>query len=189
MSETTGEIKQRLAEWIHLCEQSMATGYATELMQEAINRIDYLESEKGDPMVEWMSAESLEMHIVRLKQNLREQAMRIAQLQQESAALREEKANWEETAAQYARNADYYRDLVVQIGKHFGEKARTSDDGSVQDDVLCAKVPELVAELKESRDNALRLVNNWIAWREMGCGSLGCLLYESEAALLQEGEG
>lgn len=89
MREPTKEIKQRLTEWIHLCEQSMATGYATELMQEAINRIAYLESEKGDPMVEWMSAESLEMHIVRLKQNLSEQAMRVAQLQQENAALRE----------------------------------------------------------------------------------------------------
>lgn len=88
MREPTKEIKQRLTEWIHLCEQSMATDYATELMQEAINRIAYLESEKGDPMVEWMSAESLEMHIVRLKQNLSEQAMRVAQLQQENAALR-----------------------------------------------------------------------------------------------------
>lgn len=53
--------------------------------------------------------------------------------------------NWYDTAAQFARNADYYRGLVVQIGKMLGPEAYISDDGSVQDDVLCAKVPELVA--------------------------------------------
>ena len=52
---------------------------------------------------------------------------------------------WYDTAAQMSRNADYYRGLVVQIGKMFGAEAYISDDGSVQDDVLCAKVPELVA--------------------------------------------
>ncbi len=52
---------------------------------------------------------------------------------------------WYNTAAEMSRNADYYRGLVVQIGKMLGEEAYISDDGSVQDDVLCAKVPELVA--------------------------------------------
>lgn len=54
---------------------------------------------------------------------------------------------WEETAAQMSRNADYYRGLVVKIGEMFGENAYISDDGSKQDSVLCAKVPELVQEL------------------------------------------
>lgn len=52
---------------------------------------------------------------------------------------------WYDTAAQMSRNADYYRGLVVKIGKMFGKEAYISDDGSIQDDVLCAKVPELVA--------------------------------------------
>jgi hypothetical protein len=52
---------------------------------------------------------------------------------------------WYDTAAQMSRNADYYRGLVVQIGQMFGAEAYISDDGSVQDDVLCAKVPEMVA--------------------------------------------
>lgn len=55
--------------------------------------------------------------------------------------------NLKETAAQFSRNADYYRDLVVQIGEMFGSVAYISDDGSVQNDVLCAKVPELVQVL------------------------------------------
>lgn len=61
--------------------------------------------------------------------------------------LRQECNNWKETAAQYARNTEYYRDLVVQIGKMFGKKAYISDDNSIHQDVLCAKVPELVKEL------------------------------------------
>lgn len=52
---------------------------------------------------------------------------------------------WKDTAAQMSRNADYYRGLVVQIGKLLGKEAYISDDGSVQEDILCAKVPELVA--------------------------------------------
>ena len=51
---------------------------------------------------------------------------------------------WYETAAQHARNEDYYRNLVKEIGVMFGEAAYISDDGSRQQDVLCAKVPELV---------------------------------------------
>jgi hypothetical protein len=44
------------------------------------------------------------------------------------------------------KNSEYYRGLVVEIGEKFGVAARTADDGSVADGVLCAKVPELVAE-------------------------------------------
>ena len=51
---------------------------------------------------------------------------------------------WMSTAAQYARNSDYYRGLVIRIGKAIGESAYTADDGSRSQDVLCAKVPELV---------------------------------------------
>lgn len=58
-----------------------------------------------------------------------------------------ERDAWKETAAQHCRNEQYYRDLVVRIGKLFGEQAYVSDDGSKQEDVLCAKVPELVEKL------------------------------------------
>ena len=53
-------------------------------------------------------------------------------------------ANWMDTAAQNQRNADYYRGLLVKCGKAIGEPAYIADDGSISDDVLCAKVPELV---------------------------------------------
>ncbi len=61
------------------------------------------------------------------------------------AAIRERNA-WCETAAQHCRNEDYYRGLVQRIGAMFGEDAYRADDGSVMQDVLCAKVPEIVAE-------------------------------------------
>ena len=55
--------------------------------------------------------------------------------------------NWYDTAAQHARNEEYYRGLVIEIGEMLGEEAYVSDDGSTQQDVLCAKVPELVRKL------------------------------------------
>lgn len=56
-------------------------------------------------------------------------------------------AAWMDTCAQAYRNADFYRGIVTQIGEMFGVAAKTSDDGSVQQDVLALKVPELVADL------------------------------------------
>ncbi len=52
-----------------------------------------------------------------------------------------------DTAAQYARNAAYYRGLVERCGEAIGEKAFIADDGGRHEDVLCAKVPELVEGL------------------------------------------
>src|SRR3990167_9252293 len=51
---------------------------------------------------------------------------------------------WEDTAAQAYRNTDYYRSLVREIGMMIGSAAYIADDGTVNDDVLCAKVPELI---------------------------------------------
>ena len=56
-------------------------------------------------------------------------------------------AVWMETAAQSEQNTAYYRGLVVQCGEALGHAAYVQDDGGVVDEVLCAKVPQLVAEL------------------------------------------
>jgi len=63
--------------------------------------------------------------------------------------LEAEKEGWKKTAAQHLRNEDYYRGLVHEVGKHFGADAYISDDGSIQQDILCAKVPDLVARMNE----------------------------------------
>jgi len=70
----------------------------------------------------------------------------------ETAALKAERDNWKETAAQFARNQDYYTSLLDRISETFGKDAYISDDGSVQDSPLRAKMPELVCTLKAERD-------------------------------------
>ena len=70
----------------------------------------------------------------------------IERLQAELKQANAERDNWRETAAQNQRNTDFYRDLITKMGEQFGVAARTSDDGSIQEDVLALKVPELVTK-------------------------------------------
>jgi len=53
-------------------------------------------------------------------------------------------AAWMDTAARNQRNTDYYRGLVVRCGEAIGESAYICDDGTKSQDVLCAKVPEII---------------------------------------------
>lgn len=57
--------------------------------------------------------------------------------------------NWMETAAIYSRNVEYYRGLLIKCGEIIGDSAYICDDGSKSEDVLCAKIPELVKDLVE----------------------------------------
>lgn len=56
-------------------------------------------------------------------------------------------AAWMDTAAQFARNEDFYRGLLDRCAKALGPEVFVSDDGSVQDEPLRLKVPELVEAL------------------------------------------
>lgn len=56
-------------------------------------------------------------------------------------------AAWMDTAAQAQRNADFYRGLVDECAKHLGPRAFTADDGTLLQDPVRLRVPELVAEL------------------------------------------
>ena len=66
-------------------------------------------------------------------------------------------AAWMDSAAQFCRNQEFYQGIITQIGEMFGEAAKTSDDGSVQQDVLALKVPELVADLISRHNNAITM--------------------------------
>lgn len=59
-------------------------------------------------------------------------------------------AGWMETAKTQMDGITYYQGLLDQIAKVFGESAYISDDGSVQDSPLRAKMPELVEALAAS---------------------------------------
>lgn len=73
-------------------------------------------------------------------------------------AAAEERNAWEETARQYARNMEFYRGIVELIGEQFGDAAKTSDDGSLQQSVLALKVPELVSALRARLERAEAVV-------------------------------
>lgn len=60
---------------------------------------------------------------------------------------------WMNVAKEYARAANFYRSLLIKCGEAFGEAARTADDGTVMDSVLCLKVPELVQDLVNKTNN------------------------------------
>ena len=66
--------------------------------------------------------------------------------------------NWIDTAAYHCRNEFYYRELVQAIGKTIGREAYIADDGGEHTDVLCAKVPELVVEMKKKCTDAFLLL-------------------------------
>jgi len=55
-------------------------------------------------------------------------------------------AYWMMTAVENQRNADYYRDLLVQCGESIGDRAFIADDGTRSDSIICAKIPEIIKE-------------------------------------------
>ena len=66
------------------------------------------------------------------------------------------KNGWQkESAAQFCRNEEYYRGLLDKVASYLGPGVFVSDDGSVQDGPLRAKVPEMVAALI-AENNELR---------------------------------
>lgn len=64
--------------------------------------------------------------------------------QDKTKHVSEQIAYWMETAAQNQRNADYYRELLVRCGKAIGDRAFIADDRTKSEDVLCAKIPEII---------------------------------------------
>lgn len=70
-----------------------------------------------------------------------------ARLLHENRRLGQEVENWKETAAQFARNTEYYQGLLDNIAENFGIEAYISQDGSLQDEPLRAKMPDLVSQL------------------------------------------
>lgn len=63
------------------------------------------------------------------------------------------------------------------IGKHAADFLDSLD---------ASGTAEKLVKVEEELRNALRLLNNWSAWEEMGCGTLGALAPETEAALQSE---
>ena len=63
--------------------------------------------------------------------------------------------NWESSAAAFARNADFYRDLLDDCAHYLGSEVYTSDDGSMRTEPLRLKIPMLVGELAQELGRAI----------------------------------
>ena len=77
-----------------------------------------------------------------------EQQEKIMRLEAQNAAM-------EDMAKQYARNEDFYRELLDKCASSLGDAVFISDDGSVQDSPLRLKIPELV-ESQAKQNAAMR---------------------------------
>jgi hypothetical protein len=113
------------------------------------------------------AGKSVYAHIVMIE-NLQKQVADLSQALDNALAERDDltqqlqratgEANaWHETAAQQARDAEFYRDLIDRCARALGQEAFTADDGSVNDSPIRLKVPELVENLVEGRSH-LRMV-------------------------------
>lgn len=57
--------------------------------------------------------------------------------------------NWEQTAIEWMENAQFYRNLLDEVAQHLGSDVFVADDGSVMDEPVRLKIPELVAAMAE----------------------------------------
>ena len=55
--------------------------------------------------------------------------------------------SWRQTAEQHHRNEQWYRELLIKLGRQLGEPVYISDDGSVNDEPLILKVVERLEQL------------------------------------------
>jgi len=83
-------------------------------------------------------------------------------LQETVKELKAMSDHWEEAARRHCSNEFFYRELLNRCAAHIGPEVYISDDGSVQDEPLRLKVPELVKRLAAERD-ALRELMREIA--------------------------
>ena len=59
---------------------------------------------------------------------------------------------WEETARFHARNEAFYRGLLEQTAEHLGVEVRRCDDGSLAEDPLVLKIPDMVKALAKATE-------------------------------------
>lgn len=63
---------------------------------------------------------------------------------------------WMESAASFGKGRDFYRSLITQMGEAIGQRAYTSDDGSVQSEPLALRVAEIVQANYAPKNRFLR---------------------------------
>lgn len=61
-------------------------------------------------------------------------------------------AVWMDSWAQAQRNADFYRGLLNDVANYLGPDVYRADDGTIMEDPLLLKIPELIARLIQEND-------------------------------------
>ena len=102
---------------------------------------------------DWRVEERLREKLALLSQELSETLAALDAVRADLAASEKAREAWTETARMHAKNEAYYRDLIVRTLSGT-PAAFVSDDGSVQQDVICAKLPELYAASEKAREEA-----------------------------------
>lgn len=77
--------------------------------------------------------------------------------------------SWVDMARNFSMSSEFYRDLLVKTGNMLGPEARRSDDGSMQQDVLVTKVPEMVEQLLRNHPediSGVEWVESYKQWRD-----------------------
>jgi hypothetical protein len=96
------------------------------------------------------------MQAIKERDRLRDELAQCRSERQREHAIRVriagELESWTASAAQFSDGQKFYHSLIKKIGERFGVAAKTSDDGSVQEDVLALRVPELVEAAITERD-------------------------------------
>ena len=118
--------------------------------------------------------------ILRLLSDAETAEAKVDQVFKRNLELKRAAEVWQETAMQNQRNADYYRSLVVKIGELFGDAAYIQDDGGRSEDILCAKVPELVQEMVALQKVLQRVCVAAHAWMYGGFWCQNCSKVEVE---------
>lgn len=109
-------------------------------------------------------------------------------------------ASWMETAAQFAKNEDFYRRILDRCARSLGPEVFVSDDGSIQDSPLRLKIPELIERLVQDREHPLALLSRRVHaanakwWRDLVSGepitrNVGELLMLAVSELAEALEG
>jgi hypothetical protein len=58
----------------------------------------------------------------------------------------QERVNWMEAAKQHCRNEEFYRAILDECAVYLKPEVYVSDDGSVQDEPVRLKIPELIGQ-------------------------------------------
>lgn len=112
-------------------------------------------------LVEQLKA--MEIEVAEHRRATREMHNSILQLDEKNAQLRRSYDDYQSSLEREFRNTMYYSGLLDDIAKTFGKDAFISDDGSVQQDPLRAKMPQLVAELHKKYVLLSEMAFHWRA--------------------------